>query len=174
MLDGEHVTLRLVRESDFEAVYAGLNALDNRGPYFPRNPHPEPWLRGKLQDNGFWGKEEGLLVMVDGDDAVIGHIEFFKPVDYLDGFELSYLVYDRAARGKGVTSEAVALLTGFLFDTTKTNRIQLIIHPDNAASRRVAEKNGYRHEGTMRGAWYNDGGYHDVTVYALLRDEHEG
>ena len=174
MLDGEHVTLRLARESDFEALYAGLNTLDNRGPYFPRNPHPESWLRKKFESGGFWAADEGLLVMVDTEGAVIGHIEFFKPVAYLDGFELSYLVYDLAARGKGVTSEAVALLTAFLFATTKTNRIQLIIHPDNAASRRVAEKNGYRHEGTMRGAWYNDAAYHDVTVYAVLRHEHEG
>jgi RimJ/RimL family protein N-acetyltransferase len=172
MLNGEHVTLRLVRESDLEALYAGLNALDNRGPYFPRNPHPEARLRKRIQENGFWSADEGLLAMVDREDDVIGHIEFYKPVDYLDGFELSYLVYELDARGKGVTSEAVALLTAFLFDTTKTNRVQLVIHPDNAASRRIAEKNGYRHESTMRGAWYNDGAYHDVEVYAVLRHEH--
>ena len=127
----------------------------------------------KLQDGGFWGADEGLLVIVDADGSVIGHIEFYKPVDYLDAYELSYLIYDLDARGKGATSEAVRLLTDFLFATKKVNRIQLVIHPDNAASRRIAEKNGYLHEGAQRGAWYNGGRYHDVAVYAVLRAEHE-
>ena len=173
MLKGENVQLRLVRESDLEAVYAGLNDLSNRGAYFPANLHPESRLRAKIQDDGFWSTDEGLLLIVDNFGAVIGHIEFYKPVDYLDGYELSYLIYDVDARGKGATSEAVGLLTDFLFATKKANRIQLVIHPDNAASRRIAEKNGYLHEGAMRGAWYNGGRYHDVEVYAVLRDEHE-
>jgi [ribosomal protein S5]-alanine N-acetyltransferase len=174
MLKGEKIQLRLFRESDLEAVYAGLNDAGNRGAYFPVNLHPESRLRAKIQDGGFWSADEGLLLIVDAEGAVIGHIEFYKPVDYLDAYELSYLIYDVDARGKGATSEAVRLLTDFLFATKKANRIQLIIHPDNAASRRIAEKNGYLHEGAMRGAWYNDGGYHDVEVYAVLRDEHEG
>jgi RimJ/RimL family protein N-acetyltransferase len=47
----------------------------------------------------------------------------------------------------------------------------LIIHPDNAASRRVAEKAGYQFEGIARGAWYNRGKHHDVAVYAVLQKE---
>ena len=90
-------------------------------------------------------------------------------MSYLDAFELSYLLYDAAARGQGIVTEAVRLLTGHLFDTRKFNRLQLIIHPGNAASRRVAEKNGFAHEGTMHGAWYHRGCYHDVEVYARLR-----
>ena len=62
-------------------------------------------------------------------------------------------------------SEAVRLLTHYLFDTRKVNRIQLVIHPENGASRRVAE-------GTMRGAWYHRSQYHDVAIYALLRNEY--
>jgi [ribosomal protein S5]-alanine N-acetyltransferase len=69
-------------------------------------------------------------------------------------------------------SEAVRLLTHYLFDTRKVNRIQLVIHPENGASRRVAEKNGFLAEGTMRGAWYHRGQYHDVAIYALLRNEY--
>jgi RimJ/RimL family protein N-acetyltransferase len=49
------------------------------------------------------------------------------------------------------------------------NRIRLIIHPDNAPSRRVADKCGFRHEGTARGAWFSKGKHHDVEVYAVLR-----
>lgn len=173
MLRGESICLRLMREPDLDAVFACLNDVANRGEYFPVNFYSEPGLRKHFDDDGFWSSDKGLLLMINGAGALIGHIEFFKPVAYLDGYELSYLIYDPAERGKGVTSEAVALLTRYLFDNKKVNRLQLIIHPDNIASRRVAEKNGFTNEGLMRGAWYHRGQYHDVTVYALLRHEYE-
>jgi RimJ/RimL family protein N-acetyltransferase len=46
-----------------------------------------------------------------------------------------------------------------------------VIHPDNSGSRRVAEKCGFQHEGTARGAWYNQGRHHDVEIYSILHSE---
>jgi [ribosomal protein S5]-alanine N-acetyltransferase len=173
MLRGELIQLRPVRETDLNAMFMYLTDIQNRGDYFPVNIHSEAWLRGQFQDGGFWGDDKGLLLIINEAAAIIGHIEFFKPVAYLDAYELSYLIYEPAERNKGVTSEAVALLTHYLFDTKKVNRLQLIIHPENSASQRVAAKNNFAHEGTMRGAWYHRGQYHDVKVYALLRHEYD-
>jgi RimJ/RimL family protein N-acetyltransferase len=172
MLRGDSIQLRPIKAADFDEFCAFLTDIGNRGDYFPANIHSESQLRKQLQDTGFWGDDKGLLLIINSADAIIGHIEFFKPVAYLDGYELSYLIYDPADRNRGVTSSAVRLLTKYLFDTKKVNRLQLIIHPDNAASRRVAEKNGFVEEGMMRGAWYHRGQYHDVKVYALLRHEY--
>jgi RimJ/RimL family protein N-acetyltransferase len=91
-----------------------------------------------------------MLVMVTNMDAIVGHIEFFATVAYLDELELSYQIYEAEHRGKGFATDAVRLMTRYLFDRKKTNRIRLIIHPDNVASKRVAEKCGYRFEGTAR------------------------
>jgi [ribosomal protein S5]-alanine N-acetyltransferase len=65
---------------------------------------------------------------------------------------------------QGVATEAVRLLVCYLFENKRVNRIRLVIHPDNVASRRLAEKCGFRHEGTARGAWYHQG----VEIYAVL------
>jgi RimJ/RimL family protein N-acetyltransferase len=102
---------------------------------------------------------------------MIGYIEFFKTVNYLDEYEIGYLIFQPEHRGKGATTEALNLMVRYLFETKRMNRLRLIIHPDNAASRRVAEKCGFRHEGTARGAWFNKGKHQDVEVYAILRDE---
>ena len=51
------------------------------------------------------------------------------------------------------------------------NRIRLCIDTDNKGSRRVAEKNGYKHEGTQRGAFYHRGRHHDMELYAILKEE---
>ncbi len=111
--------------------------------------------------------------MVDDSNDIVGHIEFFQTVSYLDELELSYHVYFDEHTGKGIATEAVKLMTGYRFDRLKHNRIRLIIHPENAPSKSVAEKCGYKYEATNRGAWFHCGHHQDVEVYAFLRDEYD-
>ena len=171
MLKGKSIQLRTVRQPDLQELYVRHIDLANRGDFFPLGFVSEIEFRQRFEKNGFWEKEEGLLLIVDESGTMLGHIEFFKTVNYLDELELSYQIYDQADRGKGYTTEAVNLLVRYLFGRLKVNRIRLIIHPENCASRRVAEKCGFTLEGTARGAWYHQGISHDVEVYAILREE---
>ncbi len=172
MLKGSVITLRTVREHDLDRLYEFHHDIENRGDYFPKGVLSEAVFKHRFQETGFWEKNEGMLLIVNDTDEILGHIEFFQTVTYLDELELSYQVYNSEHRGRGVASEAVALMTGYLFDRMKHNRIRLIIHPDNLASKRIAEKCGYQFEGLARGAWFNQGRNHDVAVYALLRGDH--
>ena len=171
MLKGKSISLRPVRETDLDQLYTFHLDIDNRGGYFPRGVVSQPAFRKQFQETGYWTKEEGTLVMVSPEEEILGHIEFFKTVNYLDEFELSYQVYATEQRGKGIASEAVNLLVRYLFETKRVNRIRLVIHPENIASRRLAEKCGFRHEGTARGAWYNQGRHQDVEIYAILHED---
>jgi RimJ/RimL family protein N-acetyltransferase len=112
-----------------------------------------------------------MLVVTLPDGDIVGHIEFFRTVPYLDEFELSYQIYGTQNRGKGIATESVRLLTKYLFERSKMNRIRLLIHPENKVSIRVAEKAGYRFEALARGIWYSRGENHDLATYVLLRDE---
>ncbi|MHA6668845.1 GNAT family N-acetyltransferase [Homoserinimonas sp. A447] len=171
MLKGTSIVLRPVRETDLDELYAFHVDIDNRGEFFPRNITSHAAFRKQFDEDGCWSRDEGMLVIASPDDKVLGHIEFFKTVNYLDEFELSYQVYDPEQRGKGIATQAVKLLTRYLFETKRVNRIRLVIHPDNAPSRKLAVTCGFRHEGTSRGAWYNGGRHHDVEIYAILHDE---
>lgn len=171
MLKGKIVTLCPVREADLEALYAYHVDIDNRGAFFPRGILAQPTFHKQFHENGFWSKDDGMLVITTLNDEIIGHIEFFKTVNYLDEYELSYQIYAPEHRGKGAATEAVSLLVRYLFETKRMNRIRLVIHPGNLASRRLAEKCGFQHEGTARGAWYNKGKHQDVEIYAILHDD---
>ena len=171
MLKTKSITLRPTRDTDLDQLYTYHIDIDNRGDYFPRGILAQPTFRKQFQETGFWSKEDGMLVIVSAEDEILGHIEFFKTVNYLDEFELSYQVYAPEHRRKGIASEAVNLLVRYLFETKQVNRIRLVIHPDNLASRRLAEKCGFRHEGTARGAWYNKGSHQDVEIYAILHSD---
>jgi ribosomal-protein-alanine N-acetyltransferase len=171
MLYGQHVHLRPVREADLDALYAAHVEIRNRGAYFPLGVLSEPAFRRDFADNGFWQKEEGTLLILDPDEQLAGHIEFFKPVSYWDAFELSYQLYEERFAGRGYMTEAVQLAVDYLFANKKQHRIHLVIVPENLPSRRIAEKCGFVLEGTVRGALYNDGRNQDVLLYSLLRTD---
>jgi [ribosomal protein S5]-alanine N-acetyltransferase len=170
VLNGKRVTLRTVRQADLDEMYAAHENIANRGAFFPLGVQSEPAFRRSFDETGFWQKEEGTLLIANGDE-ICGHIEFFKPVSYWDAFELSYQLYDDRFAGRGFVTEAVQLLTDYLFGAKKQNRIHLVIAPDNAASRRIAEKCGFQLEGTVRGAFFNGGRSQDVLLYGLVRED---
>lgn len=171
MLQGERVRLRPIRESDLEAFYSAHVDIRNRGAFFPLGVGSESKMRQEFAETGFWQREEGTLLIMTDEEEMAGHIEFFKPVTYWDAFELSYQLYDDRFAGRGFVTEAVQLLVDYLFANKKQHRIHLVIVPENAASRRIAEKCGFVLEGTARGAFFNDGRNQDVLIYSLLRTD---
>jgi [ribosomal protein S5]-alanine N-acetyltransferase len=171
VLTGKHVTLRQFREADLDEAWAHHANIANRGEFYPLGVVSEPAFRSRFGETGFWQREEGVLLITGNAGEIAGEIEFFKPVHYWDAFELSYLLYDAQYAGRGYVTEAVQLMTDYLFGAKKPNRIQLVIVPENSASRRIAEKCGFVLEGTVRGAFFNRGRNNDVLLYSLLRDD---
>lgn len=171
MLAGQFVTLRQVREADLDSLYDAHTNIRNRGAYFPLGVMSQTDFRGEFAKHGFWQKTEGMLVIESPEGEIAGHIEFFRPVSYWDAFELSYQLYADKYAGRGFMTEAVQLLVDYLFGVTKEHRIHLVIVEENVASRRIAEKCGFVLEGTVRGAFFNDGRNQDVLLYSLLRTD---
>jgi RimJ/RimL family protein N-acetyltransferase len=177
MLSGNKIVLRPVRSADIDRLYAAHVDIANRGRFFPLGIRSEPAFRRDHAETGFWQPDEGMLLIMSGADddsaggELAGHIEFFRPVPYWDAYELSYQLYDDRFAGRGYVTEAVQLLVDYLFANKKRDRIQLVIVPENAASRRIADKCGFVLEGTARGAFYNEGRNCDVLVYSLLRTD---
>ena len=170
MLQGKRVRLRPVLASDLDRLYAAHIDIANRGAFFPRGIQSETAFKRTFSEGGFWRPDEGMLLIFAGDELA-GHIEFFKPVSYWDALELSYQLYDSGFAGRGYVTEAVQLTVDYLFSTKKFHRIHLVIVPENAASRRIAEKCGFVLEGTARGAFFNDGRNQDVVLCSLLRTD---
>jgi RimJ/RimL family protein N-acetyltransferase len=173
MIRGRTIALRVVRESDLDALLAFENDLERRGAFVPPRLNPEPAYRKQFQETGFLGDDAGRLLIVDGEDRILGVVGYFRTAFYLDGFELAYSLYDVERRGGGLVTEAVGLLVGWLFALKKIARLQIAFMPENGASRRVAEKNGFRFEGVLRQAIFIHGRNVDAELWSLLREEWE-
>lgn len=172
MLKGEAITLRPIEEGDLGLLYEHILNLDNRGEFWPTSISTMTQLQKELAEHGWWKDDFGSLAMVDNESQkLIGQMFWFKTVQYMTELEIGYIMYDTTVRSRGGTTEGLKLLTTFLFDTKPFNRIRLCIATDNAPSRRVAEKGGYIHEGTQRGAFWHKGRHYDMELYAVTRED---
>ena len=157
MLHGDRITLRPIRAADLDAAYDAHTNIANRGAFFPLGVTSEPPSARCSPTAASGRRSRARSSSQTPEGEIAGHIEFFRPIVYWDACELSYQLYDDRFAGKGYTTEAVQLLVDYLFGAKKPNRIQLVIVPENAASRRIAEKCGFTLEGTARGAFFNGG-----------------
>ena len=53
------------------------------------------------------------------------------------------------------------------------NRMEALVGPNNIASIKVIEKNGFVKEGIMRGHYKVGDGYEDSLIYSVLKSEYK-
>ncbi|MBF4995980.1 GNAT family N-acetyltransferase [Nocardia sp. BSTN01] len=72
------------------------------------------------------------------------------------------------ARGRGIATRSLRLLTRWAFDDLAIARLELTCAPDNLASRRVAERCGFTHEALLRSHIPFKGQRRDSLLFSLL------
>ena len=86
---------------------------------------------------------------------------------------LGYWV-DRSVAGRGMGSLAVALVCDHAFGPARLHRLQADIRPENAPSRGLVQRLGFRHEGLLRRYLDIDGDWRDHDTFALLAEDVPG
>lgn len=168
MIRGPQCILRTVREADLSQLYALVSDTALLGEYLALPLRSEPSFRKEFAETGFLGDKRGRFLVTDLDDRVLGIVVYFD-VNYMDGFEIGYHLFDPASRNRGLMTAAVRMAIDYLFAQHKINRLQAVIAPGNQASQRLALKCGFRLEGTLRGNVFHHGRNHDSLLYALVR-----
>ena len=165
--DGDLV-LRPWNEHDVAAMVAGCNDTDVAY-WIPTIPHPYTeadalaYIRGEVRDD-----HDAMAIEVDG--SVVGGIGLGVNAHDYRG-RIGYWVA-ASARGRGVCTRALRLLSRHALDELGLQRVDLITDPDNLASQRVAEKVGFQREGVMRAHLrHPDGRVRDSVMFSLLPGE---
>lgn len=73
---------------------------------------------------------------------------------------------------QGYMSDAVAAVVAFAFVELKLHRVEAATLPDNAASIRVLERNGFQREGFARSYLKINGTWRDHLLFGLVADDH--
>ncbi|GAA1854682.1 GNAT family N-acetyltransferase [Asanoa iriomotensis] len=176
MLRGEKVLLRARRDEDVPVLHADLyddvemrSKADGRpwrpippgspaSPFTPSAPSDDAAVFSvvRLADDALAG--EGLLWGIDPHNRV-AHV----------GLSLR-----PAMRGGGLGTDAVQVLCRYGFQVRGLHRLGLETLAGNAAMIAVAERVGFRREGTLRQNAWVDGEFLDEAVFGLLAAEWRG
>lgn len=171
MLHGKNLILRTIYPYEVEHVYELITHINTKGRFWHLNvPSSNEFIKD-YNRSGFWSMDEGRMLIVSKEGEYIGELLYFKGLDYQSGYEVGYELFDQKFEGKGYMSEALLLFCAYMFSIRPINRIQVNAMEGNLASSRVAEKCGFTYEGTMRKATFNQGEYHNLRLYSLLREE---
>ena len=138
---------------------------------FTRMPDPPPvdffesWF-SRYEDGRVDGTREAFAI-VDGERNVLG-IALAPAIDRETAtVELGYVIHGHA-RGRGVATRALELLTDWAFTELAAHRLELYISPANEGSKRVAAKNGYVYEGTLRSMYFKQAVREDTEIWSKL------
>src|SRR4051794_23984681 len=149
-LETERLRLRPFRPSDFED-YAALNADPEVRRYLGDG---EPWDRGRSWRHlafllGHWQLGGAGMWAVEHKEtgAFLGVIGFASPEGW-PGFELAWILA-RRWWGHGYATEGARAALAHAFTVLRRDRVISLIHPENQASIRVAERIGERLQGRV-------------------------
>jgi RimJ/RimL family protein N-acetyltransferase len=163
--EGQKVRLRRIARGDLEGAAGFQYTLSILEPltHIVR-------LTEMFDATGFWTEDAGAVV-IEADGRMVGTMQFYRAGACIHGYELGYILHSEVDRGKGYASEAVRLLSDYLFaERPACHRLQLIIETWNDASARLAEACGYAREGILRKAGYsNAGDPPDCWIYSRVR-----
>jgi ribosomal-protein-serine acetyltransferase len=76
-------------------------------------------------------------------------------------------------QGRGIVTRACRAFVSYAFGVLRLNRVEIYCGVENARSRRVPERLGFRQEGVLRQAeWLHDH-FNDLVLYSMLAAEWE-
>ena len=168
------VTLRGWRPDDAPAIVAAF--ADPESAYWMHQvaqPYDEQAALAyvRAMDAAWRARSGGALAVLAGGE-VVGSIGLSVVDADLEIVEVGYWATP-AARGRGLTTPALRLLSKWLLETAGAARLQIRADVLNRASIRVAEKAGFLREGVLRSSGYNRraGRRIDYALYSLLPGE---
>ena len=123
----------------------------------------------RFREEGRAGRTIAWAMTLDG--RLVGQVTVAGiTLGSLRAASIGYWIDSRVA-GRGLTPTAVAMACDHCFTVLLLHRIEIVIRPENAASRRVVQKLGFRHEGSRPAYLHIDGAWRDHEVFALNDDE---
>lgn len=172
---GRRVILRAPHSRDVAALRRLVRANDQY--LTSARPH-EPATGGTPleqeveQQRRQWRQDRAYSFVIEssGEPELLGRVSL---TNVLRGaFQNAYLSYwiAESQANQGYATEAITVVCELAFGRLGLHRLQAAVLPDNAPSRRVLEKTGFREEGLAQGFLRVDGRWRDHVMYARTAD----
>ncbi len=170
-LIGERLYLRPLEKEDMIHIRQWANDPEVRGltgEVLPMGPAAadEFWERVRTERDRVW-----FAVVLKEGDHVIGEAGLLRMFPAWRTTDLTIILGDKEAWGKGHGTEAIRLLMDYAFGALNMHRLSLGVVGFNERALRFYEKVGFRREGVQRDGYYHGHRYHDFVMMSILEDE---
>lgn len=169
-LETERLLLRRVDNADLQAVIA-LRSNPETMKYIPRPlvKTDQEGLDHIAMINDKIEANEGInwAITIKDNPQLIGIIGHYRIIPEHQRSEIGYMILPEF-NGKGIVTEAVKVVVKYGFEKMKLHSIEAVIDPDNIASAKVLEKNGFIKEAHLRENVFFEGQFLDSVIYSLL------
>jgi ribosomal-protein-alanine N-acetyltransferase len=169
-LETERLSLREVKPSDVAEIFTLRSELRIMT-YLDRSPaksEEEAMQFIELNDtalkagNGIcWG------MCQKGSDKLIGTVAIWRIIKEHHRGEVGYTLHPDH-QGKGLMDEAFKAVIKYGFEKIRLHSLEANVNPENKASIRLLQKNGFVKEAHFRENYYYDGKYLDSAIYSLI------
>lgn len=174
MIISETVRLRAIERQDLPLFVAWLNDPEVRQHLLVNIP------LSQAQEDGWFDRmlarplEEqplGIEVRTPEGWRLVGNCSFFD-LDWRNRCcEIGIFIGDKEYWGRGYGTQVMQLMLKYGFNTLNLNRVYLRVYESNPRGIKCYEKAGFRHEGRLWQAIFQDGRYIDLLMMSVIRSE---
>ncbi|MFH9351542.1 GNAT family N-acetyltransferase [Kitasatospora sp. NPDC017646] len=170
-LTTDRLVLRAPRESDIDAIFAACQDAEiQRWTVVPvpyRREDAEFFVRTLAPEGLATGAEYIWCVVERDTDRLVGTQAVVRRPGDPNAASVGWWTAEEQ-RGRGYTVEAARAVARWALTDLGLRRLQWLAYVGNEGSRAVAERVGYRPEGTLRSYADQRGVFHDAWVASLL------
>lgn len=168
---GEGVTLRRIERSDLPHIRRWLDDPELRAEIGAKAPlsesEAEAWFDRVSTDSA----RAWYVIVVDEDERVVGEAGLLRMDPKWLTTDMTVIVGEPDARGKGYGTEVGRLLLDFAFQYMGFHRVAIGVVGFHEDAIRFWERLGFRKEGLQREGYFLDGRFHDFVMMSILEDE---
>ena len=169
-LETEHLLLRRLNNNDVNEIIA-LRSDPEVMKYIPRTliKTEEEALEHIAMIEEKINTNEGInwAITLKGNPKLIGVIGHYQIQAQNYRAEVGYMLLPEFS-GKGIITEALKKVIDYGFTTMQLHSIEAVIDPENSASEKVLQKNGFVKEAHLKENEYFEGRFLDTVIYSLL------
>lgn len=171
VLNTDRLVLRQIDNGDAdELFYLRSDAQIMKYICRPKPKDMEDLLQLILKIRNMIANNEGIgwAMTLKGDNKLIGHISLHVLIKEHYRAEVGYMMHPDHY-GKGIMDEALKAVIDYGFNTIGLHSMEANVSPENTASRKLLERNGFKQEAHFKENFYWEGEFLDSIIYSRLK-----
>ncbi len=174
-LEGSKVYIRETIEADWD-IFAYWEKKPEVTEFFTINEGRDLMeiadeIKGRADDP----TQLDLTICMKSSDAPIGRVYISNINSHYDSLDITRIyIGETELRGLGLGGDALKAVLAWAFDVMKCERVTLDYMTGNEIAHNLYIKTGLKDEGCMRHGGKKNGGYVDLNLMSILKDEYYG